>query len=436
MKKLLLLLLSGIFAFQAFAQDNYQPAEANIAARKDFQDRKFGLFVHWGVYSILGDGEWVMHNEQIPYKDYSKLPAFFYPYAFNAKEWVAMAKAAGMKYITITSRHHDGFSMFGTKATPYNIVDATPWGKDPMKALAEECHKQGIKLFFYYSLLDWGRPDYAFGSPIVNGKPQGEGADWDHYINFMKQQLTELLTNYGPIGGIWFDGEWERYKADWHFDEIYSLIHKLQPQALIINNHHHAPRAGEDVQEFERDLPGNNTAGFNENEEVGQLPLETCQTMNNSWGFTIKDNHYKSTKDIIHFLVNDAGRNSNLLLNVGPMPNGKVQPAFVDTLKEVGKWMDQYGGSIYGTRGGFVPPKSWGVTTERNDTQFVHILHLPAEKILFLPHIKGKVKMAKLFGTEQAIKYKQTADGLMLYLDELDPSAIDNIVELKVTGLN
>jgi alpha-L-fucosidase len=170
-----LTLIAALFlalSSNVIAQTPYVPTADNLAARKKFQDLKFGLFIHWGIYSILGAGEWVMYEKKIPYDSYKRLAGFFNPQEFNAKEWVAFAKKAGMKYITITSRHHDGFSMFGTKMSPYNIVDATPYHKDPLMELAKECEKEGIELHFYYSLLDWGRSDYAFGSPIVNGKPQ------------------------------------------------------------------------------------------------------------------------------------------------------------------------------------------------------------------------------------------------------------------------
>lgn len=432
MKRSLLIALFAVFTWAASAQPDYKPSADNLAARQDFQDRKFGLFVHWGIYSILGDAEWVMHDQKISYKDYSRLASFFYPYGFNAKQWVSMAKAAGMKYITITSRHHDGFSMFDTKASAYNIVDATPWHKDPMKDLAEECHRRGIKLFFYYSLLDWGRPDYSFGDTIVNGKPKH--GDWDHYIAFIKQQLTELLTNYGPIGGIWFDGEWERENADWHLDEIYALIHKLQPAALIINNHHHTPRPGEDVQEFERDLPGGNSHGWNSGGVSQRLPLETCQTMNDNWGFNINDDHFKSVRDIVHLLVRDAGLGANLLLNIGPMPNGKVQPEFIDTLHAVGSWMDQYGQSLYGTRAGFTAPKDWGVSVQKDGKQFIHVLKFPQNGLLFIRGVKRKVLTATDFITHKAVHFKQMPEGVFFYMSDMSPEAIDNVIELKLSA--
>ena len=237
-----------------FAQLSYQPSPTNLQARKDFQDAKFGMFIHWGIYSLMADGEWVMYTRKIPYAQYTKLAQNFNPIHFDADAWVQLAKQAGMKYITITSRHHDGFSMFDTKASNYNIVQATPYKRDPLKELAAACKKHGLKLNFYYSLLDWGRKDYGFGKRIVNGQP--EQTDWNSYINFMKQQLTELLTNYGEIGAIWFDGHWERKTADWHTQELYDLIHRLQPACLVGNNHHITPLEGEDYQMFEKDLPG------------------------------------------------------------------------------------------------------------------------------------------------------------------------------------
>ena len=193
-----------------------------------------------------------------------------------------------MKYITITSKHHDGFAMFDSKVSDYNIVSRTPYRKDVLKALADECRKQGLKLFFYYSQLDWHHPDYfPLGRTGRDAErpERGDGA----YIEYMNGQLRELLTHYGEIGGIWFDGWWDRPDASWHLDTTYSLIHQIQPQALIGANHHRRPFPGEDFQMFEKDLPGGRTADFNKDSEIGDLPLETCETMNGSWGFNITD---------------------------------------------------------------------------------------------------------------------------------------------------
>jgi alpha-L-fucosidase len=227
----------------------------------------------------------------------------------------------------------------------------------------------------------------------------------------MDGQLTELLTNYGEIGGIWFDGHWDKKDADWRLDKTYKLIHSLQPAALVGNNHHLAPFAGEDFQMFEKDLPGQKTTGFNPDQKIGELPFETCETMNNSWGFNLQDHSYKSTKNLIHYLVKAAGYNSNFLLNIGPMPNGKIQPEFVKTLKEVGIWMDKYGETIYGTRGGPVSPRTWGVMTQKTNKVYVHILS-PEDNNLLIPDFGKKVKSITLFNSGAKIKFRQDAFGI------------------------
>ncbi|HEX7366782.1 MAG TPA: alpha-L-fucosidase [Pelobium sp.] len=436
MKRLHLFLIFFLCTNVLFAQrfeypkTNYVPTAGNLKNRAEFQDMKFGLFVHWGIYSLMGDGEWVMYNDKIPYKNYKKLADSFNPTQFDAKEWVAIAKAAGMKYITITARHHDGFSMFKSNASAYNIVDATPYKKDVIKQLAEECAKNGLKLHLYYSLLDWGRKDYGYGKPVKNAQPVD--TDWNSYINFMKAQLTELLTNYPNIDAIWFDGEWEKPTANWHYNEIYQLIHKLRPQTLIGNNHHLAPIEGEDFQMFEKDLPGSNTAGFSKDATISNLPLETCETMNKNWGFAINDTAYKSTNAILKYLINAAGHNANFLLNVGPMANGKIQQEFVDTLKKVGEWTNKYGESIYGTRGNVIPTQPWGVATYKNNIIYAHILSAPTEKYIFLPGLKDKIKGAKMFEGKQSLKVKQQPEGVFIYLPVLDKNKVDNIVEIAI----
>src|SRR6266576_3594099 len=324
----------------AFSQSSYQPSPENLQARHDYQDMKFGMFIHWGVYSVLGDGEWVFHERHLKLDEYNRLTAFFDPEKFDAKTWVSLAKAAGMKYITITSRHHDGFAMFDSKISDWNIVARTPYKKDPLKMLADECHRQGIKLFFYHSQLDWHNPDYY---PRGNtGKTAGrpESGNFDRYLNFMDSQLRELLTGYGDIAGIWFDGMWDKPKANWHLDRTYGLIHSLQPAALVGSNHHLLPFPGEDFQMFEKDLPGQKTAEFNATSVVGQLPLETCDTINNAWGYNKNDKHFKSTVQLIQYLARAAGYNGNFLLNIGPMPSGKIQPEFVERLHGIGRWLE------------------------------------------------------------------------------------------------
>lgn len=414
----------------SFAQtiDSYIPSQKNIEARKEFQDNKFGIFIHWGIYSMLAQGEWYMTNHNIDWREYEKLASGFYPSRFNAAEWVSAIKASGAKYICITSRHHDGFSMFHTQQSDFNIVDATPFKRDILKELADECHKQDIKLHLYYSHIDWRREDYPAGGNTGKGTGRTNGhGDWPSYYRFMNNQLTELLTNYGPIGAIWFDGVWDRPSDfDWQLKEQYDLIHKLQPACLIGNNHHRDVYAGEDIQIFERDVPGENTAGYS-TQAISALPLETCQTMNGMWGYKITDQNYKSTKALIHYLVRTAGRNANLLLNIGPQPNGELSALAIDRLNGMGKWLSEYGETIYGSRGGDIPPHSWGVSTRKGNRLFIHILDLK-ENGLYIP-LKAPIKKAMKFSNQAPIEFKQDKDGTLLKFPQI-PDEIDYIVEL------
>jgi alpha-L-fucosidase len=419
---LALALLAGPAPAAAQAPASYQPAAANLEARRWFQDARFGLFVHWGVYSLLADGEWVMNVRKIRTNEYEKLPALFNPTAFDARELVTMAKAAGMKYITITSKHHDGFAMFDSKVTDWDIVDRSPYKKDPLKLLADECRRQGIKLFFYYSQLDWHHPDYYPRGRTGHDAGRPDAGTWSRYLDFMDAQLTELLTRYGPVAGIWFDGWWDRKDADWRLPRTYGLIHKLQPAALVGSNHHRAPMPGEDFQLFEKDLPGSKTSDFNKDSVVGQLPLETCETVNGAWGFNLTDRRFKTTKELIHYLVRAAGMNANLLLNVGPMPNGKVQPEVTDRLREMGAWLKQHGESIYGTRGGPIPPRSWGATTRKGNTVFVHVFDWE-EPQLALPALGGKVRAVRALKNGKPVGHRELDGGGLLV--ELPSAARD-----------
>lgn len=434
MRRLVILsLLAVLIAGNSSAQQKYVPTAENLKNRAEFQDMKFGVFIHWGIYSMMADGEWIMNNKNINWQEYAKLADGFYPSKYDAKKWVADVKAAGAKYICITSRHHDGFSMFNTKQSPYNIVDGTPFKRDIIKELADECHKQGIKLHFYYSLLDWRRSDYFPIGRTGRGVGRTEQGNWNTYHQFMLNQLTELLTNYGEVGAIWFDGQWDQpADFDWRLREVYDHIHSIQPGCLVINNHHLALQEGEDGQTFEKDLPGHNTTGFSANAEIGQLPLETCETMNNSWGYNITDLKYKSEKDLIHYLIKAAGNNANLLMNVGPRPNGTFPDIAIQRYKAMGDWLKIYGESIYGTRGGLVSPRDWGVTTQKGSTLYVHILNYE-DNSLYLPISGKKVKSARVFVDKKSVKFTQDADGVLLKLDKV-PDEPDYVVELELRG--
>lgn len=438
---ILYLLLAGIPFLTLNAQDNYQPTKENLAAREWFKDAKFGMFIHWGASSVLGHGEWVMNNRNIHVNDYARLQNFFNPQAFDAKKWVGAAKAAGMKYITFITRHHDSFSNWDTQQSDWKITN-TPYGKDVLKALADECKKQDIKLFLYYSTLDWYRNDYQYWTGRTGqGTGRTERGDWNKYIAFMKAQLTELLTDYGDIGGIWFDGHWDQTepegakdrssRVDWHYDEIYSLIHKLQPQALIGNNHHLTPLPGEDFQMFERDLPGQNKSGLSFQEASDKLPLETCETLNGSWGYNITDTKYKPAREIVRLLVNAAGLNTNLLLNIGPMPNGAIQPEFTSRLDSVGKWMEKYGNSIYNTRGSQVNAKPWGTITEKENEIFIHVFD-PAVTSISIENFGYKPGRLTAMASGRQIKFKNKAGKLEIDLSGLVRDEFDTVLRMEL----
>ena len=347
-----------------------------------------------------------------------------------------------MKYITITSRHHDGFSMFDTKMSDYNIVQSTPYGKDIIKLLAEECRKQGIKLFFYYSLLDWNRDDYFPRGRTGKGIAERGKGKWESYIKFMKGQIRELLTQYGEIGGIWFDGHWDQKewdgtkfgdsKVDWHYDDLYGMIHELQPQALIGNNHHIGVINGEDFQMFEKDLPGKNTTGYGTPEDqIGSLPLEVCETINGSWGFNLQDRKHKSNKELIHYLIRAAGYGSNLLLNVGPMPNGKIQSEHKTALKAIGKWLDKNGNTIYETRKGPFMPNENFVSTQKGNSIYLHVLN-PELKILQMNKLPSQIKSVKIFNSKESLNFRNDRYGFIVDIgnNQLDP--IDTIIEIQI----
>ena len=441
MKKLIIIIIC-ITINLSNAQEDYFPTKENLEARKWFKEAKFGLFIHWGVYSVLGDGEWVMNNQNISIKEYERLPGFFNPIEFDADEWVKMAKETGMKYITITSRHHDGFSMFDSAASDYNIVDKTPYGKDVLKMLSDACRKEGIKLFFYYSQLDWYRDDYFPRGRTGNGiSGRGEG-DWNDYIEFMKVQLTELLTNYGEIGGIWFDGQWDQHewdgkrfgklKADFKLKEVYELIHKLQPQALIGSNHHLAPNPGEDFQMFEKDLPGKGTKDFATSaDDIGNLPLEVCETINGSWGFNLKDRKHKSEKELVQYLVKAAGYGSNLLLNVGPMPNGRIQEEHIESLKKIGNWVKQNGQTIYNTKRGPIAPSDEIASTQNGNIVYIHLLDNKKSEYN-IEGFKSKFKKITYLRSGNKVSIKKSKEGLSIRLDDKEIDHIDTILKMEL----
>ncbi|MCZ4224230.1 alpha-L-fucosidase [Pedobacter rhodius] len=440
MKNFLLLGFISLLFFNLKAQE-YKPSDSNLKQRAWFSDARFGLFIHWGPFSIPGSGEWVMNERKLTVHNYTNLKDFFNPIDFDAAAYVRLAKNVGMKYITLITRHHDGFSMWATKYSDFNIMN-TPYKKDIVKMIADECHKQGIQLYLYYSLLDWRRDDYPWETGKT-GKFSGRTgkSDYTSYLQFMKNQLTELLTNYGEIGGIWFDGHWDQTnpegaadrssRIDWKYGEIYSLIHKLQPQCMIGNNHHLTPFAGEDFQMFERDLPGENTSGLSFQEASDKLPLETCETISNSWGYNLGDTSYKSTKKLINMLVKASSLGANLLLNIGPMPSGKIQPEFQNRLAGMGEWLNVYGESIYGTKAGFIKPQSWGSITQKENKLYIHILEAKNASVLLAKFPFKKISKAYLLKDGKPVKYSLKNSSAEIQTN-FSNNEIDNVIVLEV----
>ena len=409
----------------------YQPSVENLEARKEFNNSRFGIFLHWGIYSSFAQGEWYLHNKGLLADEYAKAANAFYPHDFNAKEWVSLFKRSGAKYITITTRHHDGFSLFDTKHSDYNIMN-TPFKRDVIKELTDACHAQNVPIHYYYSHLDWTRHDYPLGDTGHSSRPESTGYQpagyYNSYLQFMKNQLTELLTNYGDVAAVWFDGFWD-HKADfdWKLREQYDLIHQLQPACLVGNNHHTTPFEGEDFQMFERDVPGENENGLS-GQAVSQLPLETCQTMNDSWGYCVEDQHYKSLKEIIHLLVRTSAKGANLLLNVGPQADGNIPQRAVERLEQIGKWLETNGTAIYGTDAGPISKANTMYSTRKGNTIYLHVLNTTLKKLkITVPEqITGVTTLSG-----ESVSYTQNNSDVTILLPKAQDD-IDNIVVLTV----
>ncbi len=425
------------------------PSEQRLLTRRWFQEARFGLFVHWGVYSVLGRGEWVMNNDGITVDEYSRLPARFNPTGFDPLEWVRLAKSAGMRYITITSKHHDGFAMWDSAASDFNIVQATPYRQDVLKMLAKACEQEGVKLFFYHSHLDWRHADYYPRGRTGHRSARPDAGDFDAYLDFMNAQIDELSTGYGELGGFWFDGWWDQQlngmgqptapakatQVDWKLRDTYDLINKQQPHAIISNNHHVPPFPGEDWQIFERDLPGENSAGWNTT-VISPLPLESCDTINGSWGYNETDRNFKTHRELVGYLVRAAGRDANLLLNVGPTAQGTIQPELQDRLRSLGRWLDRNGVSIYGTRVGPMPEQRWGVSTQKEWTVYIHVLDPDVPEMLELPGTSDLVvDGARLLAGDAGVSVSRSTDGhLVLRVPRSARNDVDTIIAIDLTG--
>ena len=431
MKRFFLLVALLCMAGAPLRAENYKPTPENIQSRRQFSEDRFGIFIHWGIYSTFAQGEWYLQDGPLRREEYAKAANAFYPHDFDAKAWAKVFKKAGARYITFTTRHHDGFSMWNTRQSDYNIMH-TPYGKDVVAQLAEACRENNLALHLYYSHIDWMRDDYPMGRTGRGVGKDTAKADWPHYFAFMNRQLTELLTQYGPVRAIWFDGWWHHDQTkpafDWQLPEQYALIHRLQPACLVGNNHHQQPNEGEDLQFFERDVPGENKAGLS-GQAIGRLPLETCETMNGMWGYKVADQNYKSADQLIQLLVRTASKGANLLLNVGPQPDGNLPAAAVERLEAMGEWLQVNGESIYGTAAGSLGDGKNVVSTRRGSKVYVHILD-PEIKMLDLP-CSDQVKKVYRLGKGTSLSFKYGRKRLSFAAaDEQVPDRI-YVVELK-----
>jgi len=398
-----------------------------------FQDVRFGMFIHWGLYSLLARGEWVMHNEQIPVVEYEKLFDQFNPVKFDAEEWVKIAADAGQRYMVITSRHHDGFSMYDTQLSDYKITK-TAFKRDPIMELANACAKNGnVKLGIYNSLLDWHHPAYRFR--------EESGLAWSDYIGFLHGQVEELCTHYGELASLWFDGDWPTAAMNdsnayfsaggsFEYDKLYTMIHTLQPDAVIHNNRHDEPLPGEDIQGFEQDLPGENTVGFNTT-EIYDMPIEVCMTINRSWGVNRTDSDHKSSKKLIHNLVKSASMGGNYLLNVGPTAEGEILNVHAARLGEVGSWLKVYGESVYETRKGVIPSQGHVVSTTRGETHYVHLLDYVSDCEV-LEGAPETVTSATLLRDGSTVEMHWVDEGkLMLTVPADKRDLVDTVIRLR-----
>ncbi len=403
--------------------------QASAEGLNAFLDKRFGMFIHWGLYSLIGRGEWVMHHERIPVHEYEKLVLSFNPTRFDADEWASVAADAGQKYMIITSRHHDGFSMYDTALSDYKVTK-TPFRRDPIQELADACARRGVQLGFYSSLLDWHHPAYRFR--------ETSGLAWEDYLEFLHGQVRELCTRFGEIACIWFDGDWPRHAIDdtnryflaggsFEYEKLYGMIHELQPKAVVINNRHEQPIPGEDVQGFEQDLPGENTAGFNTT-QVYDLPLEVCMTINDNWGVHCADDNHKSTRRLAQTLIKSAGMGANYLLNVGPTAEGEILPEHATRLREVGEWLQRNGESIYGTRAGVIYGR--GVTSTRSgETHYAHLLEYSSD-VAALCGVPEGVSSARLLEGDK-LKMLRAGDEVRVTVPAWMRDPLDTVVVLE-----
>ncbi|MDF7798571.1 alpha-L-fucosidase [Pontiellaceae bacterium B1224] len=427
-----------------------ESAEERDARMEWWREARFGLFIHWGIYAIpagewegkptvKGGAEWIQSKDKIPAAEYAQLIDQFNPIQYDADDWVQLAKQAGMQYIVITSKHHDGFCLWDSAQTEWDVA-STPYKKDLLKPLAEACRKYGIKLCFYHSIMDWKHPDYGVKKDW-RGNADNPTPDMDVYTTYMKAQLKELLSEYGDIGVLWFDGEWEDAWTHERGIDLDDYLRGIDP-SLIINNRVDKGRQGMKGMNKDGSFRGDFGTPEQEIPHTGfpGVDWESCMTMNKSWGYKVSDQNWKSTEKLIRNLVDIASKGGNYLLNVGPTAEGLIPAPSVERLQAMGAWMKPNGESIYGTVASPLPELSWGRCTVKNEAHstvfYLHVFQWPENEKVTVPGLKINPTGAEasLLATGKSLKWTPAEDHLQIEVGPLAPDPIDSVIKLTVKG--
>ena len=426
------LLCLTLAALPAFAQPKTPPAP-DAERTRWFRDAKFGIFVHWGPYSVIGRHEWARHKLQIPQADYDKFARQFNPVKFNASEWTNLFQNAGAKYVVITSKHHDGFSIYRSGVSNYDMK-LTPYPGDPLKQLADAAQRSGLRLGFYHSIMDWKHPDYRPIRSWETVKPEEKDGDLPRYLESMKGQLRELLSNYGDVATIWFDGEWEHKPEEINADGIYDLIRSLQPNTLINDRlYNRRPGNKADFGTPEQFVPATGLTGA----DGKPLVWESCVTINSdSWGYNKYETEFKTDRDLIRMLIEVVSKGGNLLLNVGPRPDGTIQPEFVERLESIGRWMSANGDAIYETTASpFRSLPFHGRATVKGSTLYLHVFNWPADGKLRVAGLQNIVHKAYLLADRNgSLTTARDGDDIVVNLPARAPDDIASVIALQLDG--
>lgn len=435
--KALLLVLTLAFVFLLSLAGNLFSALKTSSSEKTgspdrlqwFREAKFGLFIHWGVYSMIGREEWARELLQIPLSEYQKYADNFNPVNYDPKEWVRLAKEAGVKYIVITSKHHDGFCIFDSQYTDYDSMQARIH-KDLLGLLVKACQEENMPIGFYYSIMDWHHPDYLPRRSWEKDR-SAKGADFKRYVQYMKNQLQELVQKYQPAI-LWFDGEWEHKNEDYDALVVGEMLRQLKPD-IIINDRlfNRAPGLGD------FGTPENYVPATGWRNEDGSLRLwEVCMTMNfNGWGYNHYETEFRNATQLIRQLIEIVSKGGNFLLNIGPRPDGTIQPEFVERLKRIGAWLKVNGEAIYGTEPSvFEKLPFFGRCTVKGNKVFIHVMGWPQDKKIVLPGLKNRVQKVYLLATRENLKYSQERGNTIITLpaEPLDEDA--TVITVEVEG--